>query len=1353
MAESGEAASTPVAGTPAWLRFITLMVLLIAAGLAFWLYATDSNRTRSGDMGAVREVSIVATNFRSWPDTAHQVAKTNLFHAGSGGRLSLYHPEIGRFAITYSTTAPAPPPQAGQPPADDDKEAKGCTPSIASRCVDIVDGKMTVRGVALDAPPATPDPYYNRVVAQQQVLPAGTSGPIYYAIRDLPLESVLSLPDSFEHVLIVNGASVTADDDKLPPLKVVAQIGRPEIPVRSLNELPRLRDQTVQIAEAAAKLDSTGSAANLVSALGQQSAPDALVPVDSRIAGRPYRLYLYPVSIAATDRTIDFYVVGIAPARGGLFDVDFTGAAALAFALALAMLLALTPVIKLAFLGPVDGIRRLELSGIFAGLILATAIAAAALILAWDVISARSAARQAMVVQADRLAGAMHGELAAQLKAPMNPTLALLRPDPARATTPGRIITGSADRNTDLPQPNTFFFLDGRGRQSLDTPIVARRDQPGADFDVADRAYFRRALVGEEDPGSAALGATAMSGPCRPTSGFVVEQIRSRPDGVAKTVVAVPVRPATVAASVAAYEAAAGTEKLPATAPERVREAVTDRLDFCSAAAAQSESEARVMVLSFVMSSMISPATEAGSSFAVVDLGEPDWPVIFHLRRGRAHVEYLESGLDDAARDSLAMLAATEPTGADCKAGVIHARPIAGSYEGADSILAAARVPCTRWAVISAADQDLADRAAGRAALNATIIWLGLAFLGGIAIACLYAARRRIGIGNLAWLWPDEARRDSYRRLSIGGAAAGGLALLLALIGFGQLALLLAAAASIWLLYDLHKPVSPVTAPLSEVTERRFRNLMLTLLLLLAAAPMLALATDARGHFRSLGAAAQTRADQNAHQRAAAEQASITRVFRTAWRDKPIPAAPQPEVKANPPLPFSLTAEARRLAMNDDGSVAWASAGGQLRGNPNPPAMVFLLLFAGILAGLILLSVHTVGRSLFGFGIALEAVDYPRFLEETGGLLRRVKMETVRPCFMAIGAPSWVRQSLITAAGPDNAYDLYEATASADAAAKVKLPAAAKPPALLLLYDFELLFRDSARRQTALSLIERLLVEQRKQPDDSASRIGLLADLSPLDRFLQSSEHRETSDADSLRSRWQSAEDIRWSRILEQFTNYVYRAAPRPTDGLELEKETAAVRLVVDELAYLPDHVVQAIIPDTTIGLQAAEIVSWAKTKNLDLQTEAAIVDFLASQLIEHYHYLWSVSSRAEQILIYRFAHGQLVNIAEAYALRSLVRRGIVVLDPVPRIMNRSFAQFVRHVEEPKRLKMWQESQPDGLWTRLKAPLTLVLPLLIAFFVLLMIEGANSFVSTVPLLLAAGPAVLNMIGGFRRSFG
>lgn len=1352
MAEGGESGSTHGGGTPAWLRFITLIIVLIAVGLAFWLYATDSNRTRSGDMGAVREVSIVATNFRSWPDTAHQIAKTNLFHPGSGGRLSLYHPEIGRFTIQYSTEAPAAPPGSGQAKSGEDAKeggAEGCMPSASSRCVDIVDGRMTVRGIALGPAPAAGDPYHARSLAQQQVLPAGTPGPIYYAIRDLPLEAVLSLPDSFEHVLIVDGASVAAEDNKLPALKVVAQIGRPEIPVRSLNELPKLRDQTVQIAEAAAKLDSTGSATSIISALGQQATPDALVPVDSRIAGRPYRLYLYPVSIAATDRTIDFYVVGIAPAKGGLFDVDLTGAAALAFALALAMLLALTPVIKLAFLGPVDGIRRLELAGIVAGMVLAAAIATSSIILAWDVLSARSAARVAMEQQATRLAGGIHKELAGQLRAPMDPMLANLRPDPARATTPGSIIVGQADRGSGLPQPNTFFFLDGRGRQALETPIIARRDQPGADWDVADRGYFRRALIGESEPGSAALGATAIAGPCRTPGGFVVEQIRSRPDGVAKTVVAVPVG----AVDAAAYEVATSAANLPANASLAAKTAANDRLNACGAATEQAAGSARVMVLSFVMTSMLSPAVEPGSSFAVVDLGEPDWPVIFHARRGRAHIEYLESGLDDAARQSLQLLAATEPSDEDCKLGKIHPRAIAGGYEGADSILAAARVPCTRWAVVSTADQDLVDRAAGRVALNATILWLGLAFLAGLAVVGLYSARRTIGLGSLSWLWPDEARRDRYRNLWRAGAVSGLLSLLLALGGVGLVALLVAAVATLAILYGLWRPAPAVVAPLSEATERNYRALLLVLLLLLAVAPMFALATDARVHFRAIGAEAQAWADHEAGVRAAAEADSISRVFRTAWRDRPFPDTRETEPLPQGKLPVSFTAEARRLAIGENEGIAWPGAGGQLRGWPTAPGTVLMLLFAGVLAGLVIIAVRTIGRSLFGFGIALEAVDYPRFAEELVGASRRVQMKNVRPCFMAIGAPSWVRSSLFEAAGQANSFDLYEVTATADASAKVTLPAAANPPSLLLLHDFELLFRDGARRQTALILIERLLVEQKRQPEATRCRIGLLADLSPLDRFLQSSEHRESADAESLRSRWQSAEDIRWSRILEQFTNYVYRAAPRATDGLALEQESPAIRLVIDELAYLPDHVVEAIIPDTTTGLQASEIVSWAKTKNLETQTEAAIIDFLASQLIEHYHYLWSVSSRAEQILIYRFAHGQLVNISEAYALRSLVRRGIVVLDPIPRIMNRSFAQFVRHVEEPKRLKVWQASQPDGLWTRLKAPLTLVLPLLLAFFALLLIEGANSIASTVPLLLAAGPAVLNMIGGIRRSFG
>jgi hypothetical protein len=1193
---------------------------------------------------------------------------------------------------------------------------------------------MTVRGVALGPPTGPGDRYHARAVAQQRVLPPGTDR-IYYVIRDLPLESVLTLPDSFDHVLIVEGASATITDE-LPALKVVAQVGRPEIPVRSLNELPRLRDQTASLAEAAAKIDSSGSAEGLVSALGASQRPDALVPVDSRIAGKAYRLYLYPVSIAATDRTIDFYVVGIAPDKGTLFDVDLTGAAAIAFALALAILLALTPIIKLAFLGPVDGIRRLELAGICAGLLLAAALSTAAVILSWDVLRTREAAHQAMADQAERLGRAMHTELKTQLARPMDPLLAGLVPDPALPTRPGSIIRGAADSGTGLPQPNTLFFLDGLGRQALDTPILARRDQPGADWDVADRSYFRRALLGELDPGSTALPAPAVTG-CRGFTGFAVEQVRSRPDGVAKTVVAVPL----IAATANAY-AAIGTADDPTAGPSAQ--------DACAISVAQLSGEGRVMVLSFVMAPMLGPRVEAGSGYAVVDLGERDWPVLFHSQRGRAHIEYLEAGIDPSAQRILAAIAADQPSATDCKAGTVQAQRLVGSYEASERLIAVARVPCTRWAVISFVDRDRVDRAAARAAVNAVILWLGLAFLISLIVGAITVAHSAFRLRSWDWLWPDESRRHVYARLWPAGAAAALLAMLLALAGFGLIGLLLGVATAAFLLWRMARPVAAVRDPLSEPTEAHFRRLMLVLLVLLGTVPILGLASDARSHFRAVAAHAQLEADMAADGQAARESASIARAFRLAWRDRPFPAKAAPPAAEVPPTPLSLTSAARAIAFGDDSIVPIAAPGALTPAAPRPVGFVLLALFLGLLAGLIVVAVRTVGRSLFGFGVALEAVDYPRFDELSGEGPRQLRLDSVRPCFMAIGAPSWVRSALIAAA--DAEHDLYEITVSDEAAAEVVLPSVEGRQSLLLLHDFELLFRDSARRQRALELIERLLEEQRLQPPATRTRIGLLADLSPLDRFLQSSEHREDADPEVERARWTNAEDIRWSRILEQFTNYVYRAAPRNEAGVEIAPTDKALRLVLDELAYLPDHVVEAIIPDTSAGLEAREIVDWARRKQLDRQTEAAIIDFLASQLIEHYHYLWSVSSRAEQILIYRFAHGQLVNISEAYALRSLVRRGIVVLDPVPRIMNRSFAQFVRHVEEPKRLRVWQQSQPDGLWTRLRAPLTFVLPLLLAFFAILLIEGANSIASTVPLLLAAGPAVLNIIGGLRRSF-
>ena len=171
------AGAGPTAGWPAWLRFTLLVALLIGVGIAVWAFSTDSSRTRSGDMGAVRELSIVASNFESWPETAHQVALTNLFHAPESrsadgtGRVALFHPELGRFAVEYKA-APEDPPDA----EGGEGEPRPCAPHGKLRCVDIVDGRMTVRGEAIGKGDAA-DPFHARRLAQQLVVDPGARPP------------------------------------------------------------------------------------------------------------------------------------------------------------------------------------------------------------------------------------------------------------------------------------------------------------------------------------------------------------------------------------------------------------------------------------------------------------------------------------------------------------------------------------------------------------------------------------------------------------------------------------------------------------------------------------------------------------------------------------------------------------------------------------------------------------------------------------------------------------------------------------------------------------------------------------------------------------------------------------------------------------------------------------------------------------------------------------------------------------------------------------------------------------------------------------------------------------------------
>jgi hypothetical protein len=303
------------------------------------------------------------------------------------------------------------------------------------------------------------------------------------------------------------------------------------------------------------------------------------------------------------------------------------------------------------------------------------------------------------------------------------------------------------------------------------------------------------------------------------------------------------------------------------------------------------------------------------------------------------------------------------------------------------------------------------------------------------------------------------------------------------------------------------------------------------------------------------------------------------------------------------------------------------------------------------------------------------------------------------------------------------------------------------------------LLGDPPARRKALERIETILARQYSKPGEPNYRVAMLTSLTPLERVLQSFD-RERAEIDQGAEQQSAArlerakhrEDMRWSNVFEEFTTYFHQAEPRENpDGVDTDREEHAVRIIWQELEYVADQAIAPMIGKAKKPLSSQDVLRLARKIAKKHPENCAIVDYLASSLIEHYHLMWSLSSREEQLLLYRIAHGHLPNIERAYALRSLVRRGLVVLDPYPRTMNRSFAQFVRHVERPETITRWREKQEKGYWGPAQLVLGLPLALALGVLILAVIRNGESMAAIIPLVVAAGPALIHAVSSAKRN--
>lgn len=1334
--------------------FVLVLGGILMLGAAFVLFIVQSGRTldQAADMRAFQRLAIAGQGFAAWPEIARQISYRRIFGSGPGSdRLSqsIDHPQFGRIPLRF------------------EKCSKPGVKKGSSGQSNEVDLKPA--GLSISGPTITEDPVDGKRARNGQALFEDVNTAICFSLGPIRLKDALAVPEGFLAILIIDQSDAGAGDDEagdgqsaiVRPGEVIAQVGPEPIPIRSLTELPDLDDalrrRTQAVLEVAAA-DASGSAATVAAArtLLTSSRTDTLAPLQTVIAGKAFRLYPYPIQLQVKEgETRRLLLVGAMPARSPIL-AELRGGRLLAFGLLLAALLSLTPFLRLAFLGPVDGLRPVELVTLALGLVLIGALATSLAWLGLESLDARArddarlktAATGLVDVLTKDIAGAAGGDAADQR--------GLLReawrqPDAGEVLVASRVPEpGSAL----LPNPDTVIFatLEGRQAQGFPTFATAPPSQITALFNLADRAYFRR-LVREDFAGNSQQQARALAANlgigCLEPQGWTIDHVLSRGDGIAKLIIALPI---------------------PASLPANCTDEQARRLV---------DGKVRMVGMTLVMERLIAPSLPPGVGYAVVDLAEEGWPSLFHSDPQRAHAELFKLSLGDRDHADFLARSRDQPPpacGGGSRDGAPRPQLFTGQYVGEPHRMAVARVPCTTWAVVTFSSSRLREAQAARPVEIAILAWSALALVAGAILVVVVWFLGRSGRRALPALWPDPQRTSDYQ-LAFTVAFAAGVALFLLgwlvprfMAWWLLAALAVAIALPAWIVgrTRLSPDHGDARRPLDLATEWRFGAWLAAFVFVASVVPVSLVALDARAYRDAQFSAAASRLDVAAR---AQEPRQVRRIQKAVmgWAEERSIEPVDPCRATAGPYTRALM-RATEMAPDDEAATAGEACAAALAKAPlGLVRWVAATLVALAALSLPFAALFSLCRNLFGFGLPLEAVEYPRLREAAAGASPPYDEEQTPERAILVAASDPLRRDLYRYSSMQ--IDLFEAESRDFAQVLERIGKEApdgKPRPLIIVHNLELLHRQTepgergtSPREEALNMLEKLVREQdlraRKASGEPRHfRLLIVADISPLDRFLQANEFRDElldSGAPVLAN---PTEAIRWSRLLEDFTTYTGRARPRTSakDKDELlknrgsEKQRKALRHLLTELDHVPDRVVQALLPDPHDPLTADEILDWGAF--LKDSRPRAISDFLASQLIEHWHYLWAISSRAEQILIHRFAMGELPNVRTAYALRSLVRRGIVVFDSSPRLMSRSFAQFVRHVERPELLSRWESEAPKGLWSRLHGNLTVVLPLLLLLGITIVLRGAIGFEAAIPLVLAAGPALLSAAFGLRR---
>ncbi|MBL8271818.1 MAG: hypothetical protein JNL55_35800 [Steroidobacter sp.] len=130
---------------------------------------------------------------------------------------------------------------------------------------------------------------------------------------------------------------------------------------------------------------------------------------------------------------------------------------------------------------------------------------------------------------------------------------------------------------------------------------------------------------------------------------------------------------------------------------------------------------------------------------------------------------------------------------------------------------------------------------------------------------------------------------------------------------------------------------------------------------------------------------------------------------------------------------------------------------------------------------------------------------------------------------------------------------------------------------------------------------------------------------------------------------------------------------------------------------------------------------------------------------VDH-HRIWKLCCRSERVLLYELARGRLANPRNVATIQALLTRGLLKLDPWPKIADPSFESFVRTAESNDDVAQWQQDATQGAGKGWRSTVTAVLLIVLLLAVIWFSWSAGDKFKVVSAIVAGAVAFLGQIG-------